>query len=289
MKGNYEFSSIEVFVKRKNKKIVTIIVILIITFFIYLGIKQLISENIAIGKDDIDKNEIEIEISKVEEKPKVITEEIKNKINGIYKSEEKRAFLTFDDGPSNITGSILDILKEKNIKATFFVLGSNVDKNPELVKRMYDEGHFIANHGYTHIYEKIYRSKETVLEEYDRCNDSISRAIGIQGYNPHLFRFPGGYLGESTYTQIKQEAGKFLEDNDIMNVDWNALTGDSEGTGMNLKGIMGNIQNTTKDKNSVVVLMHDASGKQITCETLPNVIEYLTNSGYVFKSFYDVF
>ena len=286
MKLNYEFSSIEVIQNRKNKKIVTAIIILIIIFFIYLGIKQLINENISKGQDN-KENIIDLKEEQIKEENKVITEEIKNKIKGIYTSKEKRVFLTFDDGPSNITGHILDILKEKNIKATFFVLGSNVDKKPEIVKRTYEEGHFIANHSYTHIYEDIYRSKESVLDEYIKCNESISRAIGKK-YDSHLFRYPGGYLGESTYTNIKKESGEFLEKNDIMHVDWNALTGDSEKINVKSEDIMKNLKNTTSGKNSVVLLMHDAGGKEITSNTLPSVIDYLESSGYEFKSFYDI-
>ena len=71
-------------------------------------------------------------------------------ITDIYYSDEKVAYLTFDDGPSkNITPQILDILKQENIPATFFVLGSRVELNPDVLKREYEEGHYIANHGYS--------------------------------------------------------------------------------------------------------------------------------------------
>lgn len=63
----------------------------------------------------------------------------------IYKSDTKRVFLTFDDGPSPVTSKILDILKQENVKATFFILGSNVDSRKDVVKRMYEEGHYLAN------------------------------------------------------------------------------------------------------------------------------------------------
>ena len=70
-----------------------------------------------------------------------LTEEGKNNVDNIYKSDTKRAFLTFDDGPSPVTSKILDILKQENVKATFFILGSNVDSRKDVVKRMYEEGH----------------------------------------------------------------------------------------------------------------------------------------------------
>jgi len=65
--------------------------------------------------------------------------------------------LTFDDGPTtSVTPKILDILKEENVKATFFVIGKSAEEHPEIVKRAYDEGHYIANHGYSHNYKSIY-------------------------------------------------------------------------------------------------------------------------------------
>ena len=86
------------------------------------------------------------------------------KINNIYKSDEKIAYLTFDDGPSKeITPKILDVLKAEDVTATFFVLGSRVELNPSLVQREFNEGHFIANHGYSHKYSQIYSSVENII------------------------------------------------------------------------------------------------------------------------------
>ena len=77
----------------------------------------------------------------------------------LTKGTEKIAYLTFDDGPTlRATPRVLDILKEENVKASFFVIGKYVDKHPELVKRAYDDGHYIANHGYDHSNKKLYES-----------------------------------------------------------------------------------------------------------------------------------
>ncbi len=117
-----------------------------------------------------------------------------DKVKGVYSSKEKQIFLTFDDGPSKITGQVLDVLKQYNVKATFFVLGSRVDLNPELTKRAYLEGHYIANHGYTHKYSSIYASTRNVIAEYDKTEQSIQNAIGVKNYHSHLFRFPGRFF-----------------------------------------------------------------------------------------------
>lgn len=88
--------------------------------------------------------------------------------------------MTFDDGPSSVTPKILDVLKQENVKATFFVLGSRVEKMPDMVKRMYEEGHYVASHGYSHVYEQIYSSPQFVLDEYNKTSELIKNAIGVR-------------------------------------------------------------------------------------------------------------
>ena len=215
-------------------------------------------------QEAIIKEQEELERKRQEKLPKLTETGIEN-MNHIYSSDTKRAFLTFDDGPSSNTPQILDILNEKGIKATFFVLGSNVEKNPDMVKRMYDEGHFIANHGYSHVYEAIYQSPQAVLDEYNKCNQVVRDAIGEQEYNSHLFRFPGGLVG-GKYADIKNQANDLLLQNNIVHVDWNALNGDSETTSPTIAYEIQRIQETVGKKQSVVILMHDAQAKTVTVE-----------------------
>ena len=201
--------------------------------------------------------------------------------------EEKRVFLTFDDGPSkSITPQILDLLGQENIKATFFVLGKNVHRYPEITKRAYEEGHFIANHGYTHSYSTIYASIDAILDEYNRTEDEIRNALENAKYSSHLFRYPGGSTG-GKYKQIKKEAKSVLEENEIFYLDWNALTKDAEGAKTS-EAQLENLEGTVGEKSSVVLLMHDAADKQVTYETLPAIIAFFRERGYQFKNIYDV-
>ena len=214
-------------------------------------------------------------------------EEVENKVVGVYSSDEKQIFLTFDDGPSsNITPQILDILKENDVKATFFVLGSSVDLHPELVKRAYDEGHFIANHGYTHKYSAIYETPQTVLDEYNQTNNSVQNAIGVKNYNSHLFRYPGGSAG-GPHAAVKEEAKGLLQSNGITFTNWNCLTGDAEGKNT-VDDQWNYLLETAGTRTSLVILMHDAGDKQNTVELLPRIIKYYKEQGYEFKSYYDI-
>ena len=200
---------------------------------------------------------------------------------------EKRVFLTFDDGPSqSVTPLILDVLKQENVKATFFVLGTNTKYNPELVKREFDEGHYIANHGYTHKYSTVYASPEATLDEYNFTQQAIRDALGNQNYKSKVFRFPGGSNG-GHYHEAKQNSKAFLRENGIVHLDWNCLSKDAEGANSK-ETLMQNIIDTMGDKDSVVILMHDASDKILTYEMLPELISYLREKGYKFQTIYDL-
>ena len=208
-------------------------------------------------------------------------------IKNLYFEEEKQVFLTFDDGPTDtVTPQILDILKAEGVPATFFILGSRAEKHPEVLKRAYDEGHYIANHGYSHVYSTIYSSVETVWGEYAQTEQVIRNCIGIQEYNSFLFRFPGGSSG-GKYSKIKANAKEYFDSQRIANINWNALSGDAEGAETKEEQLE-YIRNTSQD-NTLIVLMHDAYDKQVTIETLPEIIKYYREQGYVFKNFYEIF
>ena len=108
----------------------------------------------------------------------IIDETFKEKFLSLSKSEQKIAYLTFDDGPTlKATPKILDILKEEDVVATFFVVGKHVKENPELVKRAYDEGHFIANHGYNHNNSKLYKNDDSFINEIKNTDIEIGNAF----------------------------------------------------------------------------------------------------------------
>ena len=216
-----------------------------------------------------------------------LTQEGKSNLENIYHSDTKRVFLTFDDGPSEtVTPVVLDTLKKENIKATFFLLGSRVELNPELVKREYNEGHYLASHGYSHVYSQIYSSQQSVIDEYNISVTAIRNAIGEQEYNPHLFRFPGGYWG-GKYAEVKKQAKQLLDQNNILHIDWNALTSDAAGA-KTTEQFIAELEKTVPKHNSVVVLMHDAGNKQATANALPTIIKYFRDRGFEFENFYSI-
>lgn len=302
---DYYILSIESTENGKRIKIslfLIVVILIIITALLGVGF-ALITNNKSAAKgleenpayaqiiDELPEEQIEQEPEVIPEEPKlpVLTEEGRNKFNNIYNSEERIAYLTFDDGPSKaVTPLILDVLKANNIPATFFVLGSRVKTNPDLVKRAYDEGHYIANHGYSHVYKDIYSSKEAVLTEYNHTESEIKNALGLEDYNSHIFRFPGGSVGNKQYATVKNEAKQFLAECGIMYIDWNSLNGDSEGKNTK-EALLQQLHYTTENKGNVlVVLLHDGSDKILTAETLQDCINMLIDKGYTFRNFYDI-
>ena len=195
------------------------------------------------------------------------------------KEDDKVMYLTFDDGPSSsVTPQILDILKNNNVKATFFVLGSNVEKHPELVKRMAREGHAIANHTYSHDMKYIYSNPENFMEEINKTKDAIINIAGEEKY-AGVIRFPGGAFREE-----RAEFKSVLLENDIPFANWNCLTGDSETR----NPVSANLYNRAirsangAGQDSLVLLMHDANIKQATADALPAIIKYFKDEGYRF-------
>lgn len=273
-----------------------LIVFLLYIFFMYVYNTQKntllqnslpIVENISltISKEEFNKKKSELLLIK---NGTLLNDEQYNNIINIYSTQtEKTVFLTFDDGPSKtVTPLILDLLKQEHIKATFFVLGTNVERYPELVTREYSEGHFIANHGYSHKYSEIYENSDTILNDYNLCEQAIRTVLNMPNYSCKVYRFPGGSVG-GKYHEVKTNSKETLKQNHIAYLDWNALTYDAEGTPTR-ESIIENLKSTVGSKNVVVLLMHDSSSKILTYDTLRDVINFFRENGYTFKSLYDV-
>ncbi len=217
----------------------------------------------------------------------VVDESLKEKVATLTKQEEKIAYLTFDDGPTlRATEKILDILKEENVKATFFVIGKYVKKHPELVKRAYEEGHYIANHGYNHDNNKLYESSDSFISEIKNTDIEIGNAIGVDNYCSHVFRFPNGYMSPNNKTK-KKEASKLLSDMNYTYIDWNCLNNDSVKKYSHAQ-LLNNLKKSAKNKGTLVVLMHDTSDVNDTPSILKDSINYLREQEYEFRNFYDL-
>lgn len=213
----------------------------------------------------------------------VLTESIRYKFRNIYRGSEKVAYLTFDDGPSKkVTPKILDILKENDIKATFFVIGKKVEENPSILKRIYEEGHFIGNHTYSHDNSIIYNSKQSFINEFKKTDSAIAQALNIPNYSSHVFRFPNG-LNAKDHSKEKKECISYLDELDATYLDWNALNQDSMQH-YSTKQLLQNLKDSCANKGPLVILMHDTGDVNNTYDVLQDSIDFLKESGYTFSS-----
>lgn len=191
------------------------------------------------------------------------------------KTNGKRVYLTFDDGPSIYTGQILDVLKANDVKATFFVIGRD-EEFYTYYQRIVDEGHTIGLHSYSHVYQDFYESKESFAEELTKLNDLI---YNVTGTKSTIFRFPGGSSNNVSSLPV-QEYIDYLNDNDIDYYDWNSLSGDAVTNGLSPEQLVNNIMNDVSQNEDSIVLMHDLQTTHTTVESLQLLIDTLKRDGY---------
>ncbi|WP_436971860.1 polysaccharide deacetylase family protein [Paenibacillus popilliae] len=191
-------------------------------------------------------------------------------------AKEKVVYLTFDDGPSKLTGQFLDVLKEHNVKATFFMQGSNLQNTSfqQNVKRAIKEGHYIGAHSMTHDYNKLYKDGQFVPEMIE----TLSLIKEITNTNPKLVRAPYGSAPGLKGQQIRDqivEAGIKVWDWTVDSHDWELKDNSNQ--------IIENIKKQTTEPLEVV-LMHERTQ---TLKVLPEIITFYKKKGYKFAVYSD--
>lgn len=192
----------------------------------------------------------------------------------------KKVYLTFDDGPSTEnTEKILKVLKKYDVKATFFVIYRNSEEEEDLYRRIIEEGHTIGIHSASHNYEKIYKSVDAYLKDFNKLSKHIEELTGVK---PEIFRFPGGSVNSyngAVYEQIISEMTR----RGYTYYDWDVSSGDASYGTASANWITNNVVNGVRKGKSNIVLMHDTNAKDTTVEALPKIIEKLKKKGYTFE------
>lgn len=173
----------------------------------------------------------------------------------------KTMYLTFDDGPSaENTSAVLDILKERNIKATFFLVGENVEKHPEIAKRIAEEGHTIGIHCNRHEYEEIYASVDAYVADFEEAQRIVYEATGVEA---KLFRFPGGSINAYD-KEVYQDIIEAMTEKGYIYYDWNASLEDAVSKSTPEILIANGVESTLGRKR-VVMLAHDVVYNTTLC------------------------
>ena len=184
-------------------------------------------------------------------------------------STSRKVYLTFDDGPSVYTTEILDILDEYDVKATFFVLGKDDSTSVELIQDIYERGHTVGMHSYSHKYNEIYASKEAFIEDYQKIYTFLRDKVGVESF---CYRFPGG--SSNTISSIDMlEFADYLKEQGVTYHDWNISSGDGSSTPLTVEQLKENVLKDLAGYRTAVVLLHDSGEKRSTVDALPEMIE----------------
>ena len=189
----------------------------------------------------------------------------------------KIIYLTFDDGPSIVVNNkILDILKNENVKATFFVVGYKINGKEQTLKRIYSEGHSIGLHTYTHKYRQIYANDNTFIDEMDKTAFEVEKVVG---FSPVVIRFPSGskkHLSKNLLEKLHAKNYKIY--------DWNLSLSDGLDYNTSPDKLFKEATQKCINPSKIFLLAHCDQPNKTTCEALPKIIKYYKDLGYEFKT-----
>lgn len=219
-----------------------------------------------------------IELNDLYATKKTEYETIQNKYDDLI-AKSPIAYLTFDDGPSDNTLKLLDVLDKYNVKATFFVVYKEGydDVYREIVKR----GHVLANHTYSHQYDNIYASPDAFIDNILKLDKKLEEITGAPPSK--ILRFPGGsntgFLTQDNANLIKAK----LSELGYTFFDWNVDSTDASAPTQPKEAIISGVLNGSDLVNTANILLHDTNMKSTTVEAMPEIIEGLKSKGYRFK------
>lgn len=189
----------------------------------------------------------------------------------------KTVYLTFDDGPSNNTIPILNILSQYHINATFFTVYKGDAKFKPIMQEIVKRGNAVGIHSYTHEYKVIYASMDSLLADMSKEQTLIYQATGVK---PDIMRLPGGSINNYNMG-IYQNINAELLRRRLVYYDWNVSSMDTD-LKASAQQIANNVINGVAHEKIPIVLMHDANTKPGTVQALPIIIQTLTAQGYHF-------
>lgn len=201
----------------------------------------------------------------------------------------KLAFLTYDDGLSTeSTPRLLDALAKEGVPATFFIVGNTLDESTRpYLQRIYHEGHALALHSYTHVYDQLYpggkANPDEVLSQLQKSQDAVTALLG-QSLSIHCWRYPGGHM---SWENI-EAADDALAQQGIAWIDWNSVNGDANAPSAQPTNPAGQVASVLDGWNAygrpdvIVILMHDRPEKPVTIESVSSIVAKLRELGFSF-------
>jgi peptidoglycan/xylan/chitin deacetylase (PgdA/CDA1 family) len=238
-------------------------------------IKQLEKQ---IKKQNKQQEDLEDQLEQKEKELKEKEAQLEKAEEATYDDPDKpNVYLTFDDGPSTNTDSILDTLGKYNVRATFFCIARDGEENAARYKRIVQEGHVLGMHSYTHVYKTVYADMASFQKDVTDLSDFL---YGITGERPKYYRFPGGSSNTVSKVSMKK-CIRFVTKEGLTYFDWNAQNDDATGVSYTASQLVSHAMTSVRNAGqNVVLLMHDEQTKTATAESLPKLIRQLKTAGY---------
>lgn len=243
------------------KKNIKLIAGVFLAFLVLIYITKTYSishENYNINNEDIISNTL----------TQTILLSTKNNEKGPKPKPQKMVYITFDDGPSEYTDKILQVLENHKAKATFFMINGNMIRYPKQLKNIVNYGHTPGFHSVTHDIHKLYITPKHTVDEFNKCQQTL---YNITGVNSSIMRLPYGskpYMPTNSYKALVKSKYKIW--------DWNL---DTEDWKSSPEQILSSVENYSRGKDEIVLLMHE---KDQTLNSLDKMLTYLESQGYVF-------
>ncbi len=269
------------FRKKRVKRIKKIIVVLCVLLFIFPAVLSIIlfcrvkklehRIEMIIAENELEAggDEMTTEIVNAKEK-EVVTG------SAVEIEKTKRVYLTFDDGPSKQTERVLNILKKKKVKATFFAIGREDEFSQNIYRRIVKEGHTLGMHSYSHIFKEIYGSLEGFKKDFYRISDHLEKITGVR---PVYYRFPGGSSNTVNELPVEQYT-EFLKEQGVEYADWNVIAANGITDNVTKKDMVRSVMEGVAKYDTSIVLLYDSADKKMTADSLSAMIDSLQSAGY---------
>ena len=192
---------------------------------------------------------------------------------------DKVVYLTFDDGPSNLTIPLLDVLDQYKVKATFFLIGKTDPQSIKEMKEIVNRGSVVGVHSYTHQYKAIYATPAAFLDDFKRMHDLLLKTTGVDTY---IYRYAGGSENSYNHNTAKAIISE-MNRRGYTYYDWNVSSGDAE-RGATAQSIYSQTINGVHGHSHSVVLFHNTKFKGDTLSQMAKIIQTLQKEGYRFAT-----
>ena len=269
------------FRKRRRKRIKTIIVTMlllliripfVLSVFLLFRMNRLERQMETLVAKRGEKTHYSTEVPdvvKAEEKEKVISPA------AVEEEQPKKVYLTFNDGPSEQTKEVLDVLKKRNVKATFFVIGREDEYAKIMYKRIVKEGQTLGMHSYSHIHQKIYNSFRDFQKDFQEISELLFDVTGVRSA---YYRFPGG--SSATGQLSIEECRAFFEKQGVTYIDWNVVAANGTKEDASRTEIVRSVMEGVAMYDTSIVLLYDSADQKMTAKSLNKLIDDLQAGGY---------